>query len=347
MESVFQWLKRVLQKAVSMPGLVVATEERSRTIEFLLRLAEDRAIRIESLLVVAEERTRTLEYVARQSLFAHNHQIDFLQKLYVEAIPRLPDLNARPGFNAAPFLELKTNYQIALGSNDHINPDSTTEGVSRPTLFVQDCIRLLGGHIKSLDLGSGAAGLVFEFAMNGILAVGVDGSDFCRINRVGYWPLLPGNLFTCDITKPFRFMAQGTSEVSKFEVVTMWEVLEHIGEKDLAAVLHNVDAHLTSTGYFMGSISLLEYVDASGTPYHVTLKPKPWWRDKFQECGLIMLDEHPFNERLFCRGNGPRFQDFHNYFANPHDGFHFVAQRIRLCESAFAPGTDSHQGDRD
>lgn len=274
-----------------------------------------------------EERTRTLEYVARQSMFTVNHQIDFLQRLYVESMPRLLNLNNRPAFNAAGILELKTDYPIALSSNDHINPDSTTEGVSRPTLFVQNCIDVLGSNIKSLDLGTGAAGLVFEFAMNDVLAVGVDGSDFCRTNRIGYWPLLPHNLFTCDITKPFSFVSRDTQAVTNFDVITMWEVLEHIAEQDLAGLLVNIGRHLNERGYFIGSISLLEYVDSTGSPYHVTLKPRDWWKAKFIESGLVMLETHPFNEKLFCRGNGPRFQDFHNYALNPNEGFLFVAQK--------------------
>jgi hypothetical protein len=183
-----------------------------------------------------------------------------------------------------------------------------------------------------LDLGTGAAGLVFEFAMNGVLAVGVDGSDFCRANRIGYWPLLPNNLFTCDITKPFSFVSRSTQAVTNFDVITMWEVLEHIAEQDLADLFVNVERHLDERGYFMGSISLLEYVDSTGSPYHVTLKPREWWKAKLQECGLVMLDTHPFNEKFFCRGNGPRFQDFHNYALNPNKGFFFVAQKISDSE---------------
>jgi hypothetical protein len=164
--------------------------------------------------------------------------------------------------------------------------------------------------------------------MHGVVAIGVDGSDYCRLNKIGYWPLLPDNLHTCDITHPFRFRNDAGEYPVTFDLITMWEVLEHIGESDLALQLQNVLAHLKPDGYFIGSISLVEYSDASNIPYHVTLKPKSWWREKFRENGLVLLDSHPFNERLFCRGNGPSFQDFHNYFTNPGDGFHFVAQRL-------------------
>ena len=274
-----------------------------------------------------EERSRTLEYYATQLIFATDHQTDQLQKHYVESIPFLLGLDQRVAFNASHTIELKTNFPIATFSHDHISPDSTAEGVSRPTFFVQNCISVLGQDIKCLDLGSGGAGLVFEYAMNHVLAIGVDGSDFCRKNRIGFWPLLSNNLFTCDITKPFSFLSRDTQAMIDFDVITMWEVLEHIAESDLLNLFSNISSHLGKNGYFIGSISLIEYADSSGTPYHITLKPREWWKEKFLEGGLVMLESHPFNEKLFCRGNGPRFQDFHNYSLNPHEGFWYVAQR--------------------
>jgi len=315
------------ERSRTLESLVLTVEERSRTLESLVLTVEERSRTLESLVLTVEERSRTLEYLARQTIFAAHHQTDLLLKLYVESMPAVLALDRRATFNASHILDLKTDYPIAVGSNDHISPDSTTEGVSRPTFFVQNCISVLGKDIKCLDLGSGASGLVFEYAMNQVLAVGVDGSDFCRVNRIGYWPLLPNNLFTCDITKPFSFLSRDTQALIEFDVITMWEVLEHIAERDLPDLFSNIGRHLDKHGYFIGSISLVEYVDSVGNPYHVTLKPREWWKAKFIENGLIMLDTHSFNEKLFCRGNGPRFQDYHNYALNPNEGFLFVAQR--------------------
>ena len=319
--------------------LVRTTEERSQTLEHLVCTVEERSRTLESQLDAAlilvrttEERSRTLEYQANQSIFAAHYHIDQLQKLYVETVPVVLGLNQRTAFNASRILKLKTNYPIAESSNDHISPDSTTEGISRPTFFVQNCISVLGQDIKCLDLGSGAAGLVYEYAMSQVLAIGVDGSDFCRVNRIGYWPLLPNNLFTCDITKPFSFLSRDTQTQIYFDVITMWEVLEHIAESDLPDLFNNISHHLCKHGYFIGSISLVEYLDCDGNPYHVTLKPRDWWKAKFIESGLVLLDTHPFNEKFFCRGNGPRFQDIHNYALNPNEGFWFVAQRASESE---------------
>lgn len=73
-------------------------------------------------------------------------------------------------------------------------------------------------------------------------------------------------------------------------------------------------------------------MDSAGNPYHVTLKPRDWWKVKFLESGLVMLDTRPFVEKLFCRGNGPRFQVFYKYAINQNDGFWFVAQRVSDSE---------------
>ncbi len=320
--------------------LLRTSEERSRTLEsqldtilILVRTIEERSRTLESqldtvqiLARTSEERTQTLEYLTRQSLYATSYQVEQLQKLYVESMCVLLDSKQLATFNASRILELKTDFPIAVDSNDHINPDSTMEGLVRPTFFVQNCLSVLGKDIKCLDLGTGAAGLVFEFAMSGVLAIGVDGSDFCRVNRIGYWPLLPYNLFNCDITKPFNFSSRDNQTQVSFDIITMWEVLEHIGENDLPGLLENVSRHLEKHGYFIGSISLVEYLDSAGNPYHVTLKPRDWWKAKFDDNGLVMLDTHPFNEKFFCRGNGPRYQDIHNYAQNPNEGFLFVAQ---------------------
>jgi 2-polyprenyl-3-methyl-5-hydroxy-6-metoxy-1,4-benzoquinol methylase len=279
------------------------------------------------LLRTIEERSRTIEYQANQSLFAAIYQVNLLQKWYVESIRSNFLIIDAPAVVEPPSIRLETSHPIALMSNDHLVPDSTSEGLVRPTTFVTHCMDILGKDIRCLDLGVGAAGLVFEYIANGLTAVGIDGSDYCRKNRIGYWPVLPNNLYTCDITHPFCFKWPDQSRVC-FDLITMWEVLEHISENNLNALLKNVKEHLGKYGYFIGSISLIEYLDESGIPYHVTLKNKPWWSDKFQENGMLIVDDHPFNLSFFCRGNGPRFQDFHNYQKYPDSGFHFVAKLI-------------------
>ena len=299
--------------------LLKTTEERSRTLETQLGDAL-------GLLKTIEERSRTLQYQGGQTIQENAYHTELLQTWYVESMQSVLVLDIWPNVRAAAHIILATDHPVALTSNDHIEPDSTTEGLVRPTRFVRHCIDIMGPEITCLDLGAGAGGLLFEYTMNGLVAIGLDGSDFCRRNKIGYWPLLPNNLHTCDLAYPFQFWIEPSHAECRFDLITMWEVLEHIKEDDLPQLFRNIALHLMPSGYFLGSVSMVEYVDGKGIPYHVTLKPKSWWLHKFAESGLEMLEKHSFDERLFYRGNGPRFQDFHNYSSRPADGFHFVAR---------------------
>lgn len=271
------------------------------------------------LVQIAEERSRTLEYELNRANEALKYQNELLLSWYTESTDKRA-INKN--------IQLVSDHPIATDSNDHITPDSTQEGVVRPTLFVKHCLDIVGKDCSLLDLGTGGAGLIYECLLNGINAVGIDGSDYCFKYGLGYWPLINDHLYTCDITKPFKFVDQEAGSPLEFNIITMWEVLEHIQESDLHALFRNITQSLRRDGFYIGSISLLEYNDPNGVPYHVTLKPKEWWQNKFAEGGLKMIDDHPFNCKLFYRGVGNRYQDIHDYHKNPECGFHFVAQKI-------------------
>ncbi|MEC5398158.1 class I SAM-dependent methyltransferase [Uliginosibacterium sp. H1] len=320
--------------------LVDVLERRSRTTESLLNIAielqqvtEERSRSSESLLnsllelqAVTEERSRTLLFESQQIRHALTYQQESLHAWYLESLQARPPVSARAALQFGRQLRLETDHPIASHSNDHIQPDSTAEGISRPAAFVRHCIDVLGRDIRCLDIGVGAAGLVFEFVMQGIAALGIDGSDHCRKEGIGYWPILPENLFTCDITKPYRFAVRETGAPVAFQLITCWEVMEHIAANDTKVVLSRIRSLLADGGYFVGSISRLRYDAPDGSPYHVTLESPDWWQHHFKEAGLLIVDDHPFDVSLFCRGNGPRFQDFHNYSRDPGAGFHFVAR---------------------
>ena len=308
---------------------------RLRNIELLLGEFQkryiDRVTVLEELLRVTEERSRTIEYQANECLAAIQYQIDLMLKNkfdYYSFAGSGSPLKKNDN-SIAGNICIRTKHPLAIQSNDHVEPQSTIEGLVRPTKFVMHCIENLGDGIKVLDVGVGAAGLVFEFLANGIFAVGVDGSDYCKKCKIGYWPLIGESLFNSDITKPFYFVYSKSDETILFDLITSWECLEHIAEEDLPAVFQNVMNNLTDDGYFIGSISMLPYVGDNGQPYHLTLNPKDWWKRNFSACGLEMCDQHKFNEKFFCRGNGPSFQDKNNYINSPSDGFHFVAKKFK------------------
>lgn len=223
---------------------------------------------------------------------------------------------------------LETSFPIAIDSNDHKYPESTIEGTCRHPRFVNRVEQLFpSATINFLDLACGGGGLVFDFAKRKHNAFGLDGSDYCKNSEIGFWPILHENLFTCDITKPFYLKQKEDKVIEKFHIITMYEVFEHIPEVGLEQLLQNIINHLSPNGYFLGSISFLEYRDEErNIDYHVTVKPKEWWVEKFSENGLVVLEKHPFDFDDFYRGVGRGYQDPHNYERNPNAGMHFVAR---------------------
>lgn len=277
------------------------------------------------LLELADQRAQSILYQSQQMQCAVDFLLSMNHREYIET-----QLNGQFGFGVGKKREnmeefvLKTCFPIASASHDHIYPESTTEGIVRPYDFVSHCIDLLGNEFSVLDLGCGGGGLVFEFLSNQIFAIGLDGSDHCRRYKQGYWPILVQNLLTCDISESFIF--ERSASDYKFDLITAWEVLEHIPEDRIDRVLGNVKLNLSADGCFIGSISMVEYNAENGNPYHVTLRSKEWWVTKFRESGFYWYENSKFNLKYFPRGNGVKFQDYHNYHKDPAAGFHFVVK---------------------
>ena len=222
-------------------------------------------------------------------------------------------------------VELKTEHPVAYDSPDHINPLGTIQDNTRNYAFYNKCRALYGDKLAYLDLGCSGGGLVFEFALNGHLAIGLEGSDRSRKMGRANWRTIPDNLMTCDIAKPFSLIDTKTNVTQKFDVISCWEVLEHIPEKNLPQLMENVKAHLAEGGIFIGSIS-----KSPEDPLHVTLQENAWWVNIFKANGLALdigySGDFEFGE--FCRGVGGGLFDSHNYRADPYKGFHFVARKI-------------------
>jgi 2-polyprenyl-3-methyl-5-hydroxy-6-metoxy-1,4-benzoquinol methylase len=110
----------------------------------------------------------------------------------------------------------------------------------------------MGKDYASLDLGCSGGQLVKDFHDLGWLAVGLEGSDYSLKNNRANWPALGGrNLFTCDISKPFKIIVDG--KPAQFDLITAWEVIEHLRPEDLKTLFTNINSHLKPGGYFVGS----------------------------------------------------------------------------------------------
>jgi SAM-dependent methyltransferase len=193
------------------------------------------------------------------------------------------ELNAhpRPATPSTTQIKLETEHPVAYKSPDHLVPwgtkyDNSTHG--KFILFMEDRIGRTGGGVqrRSLDLGCSGGGLVYDFLRLGWVAVGLEGSDFSLKHGRAHWPELANrHLFTCDIGKPFRVLDQG--QIHQCDLITMWEVLEHIRTEELPTLFQNILNHLKPGGYFIASTTSEPDIH-DGVDLHQTKLTNAEWR---------------------------------------------------------------------
>jgi len=229
-------------------------------------------------------------------------------------------------FGQAPLYRIESKHPVAVSSDDHKHPRGSIYDNSVHAAFNARTAEYVRGRapIRLLDLGCAGGGLVRSFLADGHVAIGLEGSDRSQRAKSGEWGTCPLHLFTCDLTKPFRIVDRDGRPLT-FDVITSWEVLEHIPEGALDTLVASITGHLAEGGLFIGSVdtdpdgNLL-----TGATYHVTLKPKPWWLEVFARGGLEEVPSHPYEIEDYVRGNGLGFKDW-----DPRDGtgFHLVLRR--------------------
>lgn len=212
---------------------------------------------------------------------------------------------------------------VASDVNDHLFPRGTKNDNTRHPGFVNACEMLLGSPIKHLDLGCAGGGLVWDFNRAGHSSVGIEGSDYSQRARRAEWSTIPHRLFTADICYPFHFEQLDGSPV-QFDIITAWELFEHIPEGQLTGLLSNVQASLRPKGYLAASIATFVDKDvATGVIYHHCVRPREWWVERFKEANLVPMDG-VFQTGDFVRGSGnPTAHDW-DVRRNPELGFHIV-----------------------
>ncbi len=188
---------------------------------------------------------------------------------------------------------IETNYPIAYESLDHLNPWGTAQNNSINERFNEKIYKLFDASekpLKILDMGCSGGGFVRNCIDDGCIAVGVEGSDYSYKLKRAEWKTIPGNLFTCDITKPFSIkMKNGTiNNQLKFDLITCWEVMEHIETDDIAGIIDNVKKQLLPNGLWIMSVSPIDDI-VNGINLHRTVQSKKWWIDMFAKHGLTHI----------------------------------------------------------
>lgn len=241
---------------------------------------------------------------------------------------QMQDLRRLAAAQVAPknVIALETDYPVAYESNDHLAPWGTKNDNTRSQRFCRAVEAHFGRKVMALDLGCSGGGLVYDFLIRGNVAFGLEGSDHSLKAQRAEWSVIPDYLRTCDIAKPFLLRDQRTGNRAKFDVISMWEVVEHIPEALLPQLFANVRDHLAEGGLFVGSAATYDDVH-DGVSYHPTVKPQMWWRTFAQSQGLTFVPSAMFAFKDFCRGSGnPHTWADPDFSKDPAMGFHFVMQ---------------------
>lgn len=236
----------------------------------------------------------------------------------------LTELFARRAVVPNPNLRVVTDHPVAADTVDHLHPRGAAHDNTRQPRFVAACEALFAKPLRHLDIGCAGGGLVWDFTQRGHLSVGIEGSDWCRRTQRAEWRTIPERLFTADVRHPFR-VEDGAGRRQLFDVVTAWEVFEHIPAWAVPALLQNVDRHLGDDGLLVASVATFADCDGQGRQYHATVQTREWWVAALRQAGFEEV-ESPFAVGDYPRGSGnPRAGDW-NAASDPHLGFHIVAK---------------------
>ena len=104
---------------------------------------------------------------------------------------------------------------------------------------------------------------------HGIESAGIEGSDWSQRHGRGAWRIHGDKLFLSDITEPFTFD-------EKFDVITAWEVVEHLTENGIERFFQNAADNSTHDALLI--ISTASGPDiVNGVNLHQTMKGREWW----------------------------------------------------------------------
>lgn len=180
--------------------------------------------------------------------------------------------------------QVHTDHPVAVDSPDHLHPLGTANDNSSSEEWIAWAESRIGRPLFLADFGCAGGRLVHDMLQRCHVAIGIEGSDYSKVNRRAEWPLIPDHLFTADLCHPVDIRQNG--KAATFDYITAWEVLEHIPEDRLRVFLENVRKHLAPGGVFVASVATFD-----APPHHVTLHGESWWVARLAASGLIQRDD--------------------------------------------------------
>lgn len=201
-------------------------------------------------------------------------------------------------------MKILTGHKVAYESPDHIFPWGTKRDNTTDLGFIVEIeAHFRHKKIKTLDVGCAGGQLTIDFMRRGHEAVGIEGSDYNVKNGRANWPdYHNAYLFTADATKPYQVVSADDKPVT-LDLITAWEVIEHIHPDDLDAFFTNITKHMGEDSIFCGSISTVPSTE--GRILHQSVFPKEVWINEILNKHFSVIEEYPFQStvRNPCESN--------------------------------------------
>lgn len=181
-----------------------------------------------------------------------------------------------------PLFSIQTNHPVAIDSPDHTHPWGAARDNHSNESFITEVKDFIFNRspsskkdYKVMDFGCAGGKLIKDTLKYTDFAVGIEGSDYCAVNSKFEWlDLHNKNLFTADLTKPLTVLCN--QDIYKCDVITAWELIEHIPESSFTQFFNNVANHLATGGIFLGS-GAWHMERPTGPELHVSRFSKEIW----------------------------------------------------------------------
>lgn len=188
---------------------------------------------------------------------------------------------------------LETEWPIAIDSPDHLEPEGVMNDNVTSLAFIDEVERQFKGkQLHVLDLGCAGGALIHDFLRRGHIAIGLEGSDFNLVTRRAEWAALGNkNLFTCDVTREFSLSCERNGECQPFlcDIITSWEVMEHLPRERLPVFFENIRRHLKLNGHYVAGVCL-----GSGTHHQSVFPLEVWEHQILSRLPGLQLRPYPY-----------------------------------------------------
>jgi len=194
-------------------------------------------------------------------------------------------------------MRVLTDNPVAVDSPDHLFPWGTKRDNTTDIGFIEEVEKFFQNkRIKTLDIGCSGGQLTVDWNSRGHNAIGIEGSDYSLKNSRANWTQDNVNkiLFTCDATKPYKIF--DGDDLVKFDLITSWEVVEHIHPDDLDLFFGNIIKHMHDNSFFAASIAPIEDVQGGYTLHQSVFSETKWKKEILPK--YFNVHEFPFNNKV-------------------------------------------------